>query len=334
MPSDASSRETILAALAGPIGAFRSALSLTLEQVRGFLASHQTGATGDGPPEKALLGEFAKGRVDFERFGALLARAPAIDLLSLGRIQDACEVLREVEGGRIGEVRAEPGGDLRDAVARALASVGRAFGAARVFDLARAGRYRDADHGAFLDSFPFHRWSRAERLVAPPLVVHANGRGLRAEPLAEFLDGGVKIVLEVAGESPLVPLVRLITPGTFVLQTADGAGLDRFAAWSGPGIAAWVPEGAALFSHDPALGPDPWDRLRVGFLPVAGRIPRGGRSARQEAEELRQLAAMATRPPAPPQLPAAAPAARAAAADPADRLAAWLLAQADLKDTG
>jgi hypothetical protein len=336
MPSEAD-LDTILKSLAVPIGAFRSALALTLEQVRGFLASQESAGGGDGPPEKALLGEFATGRIDFERFGSLLARVPAIDAFSRTRIEEAYEVLRDAEAqsAHVAAVRAEPGGDLRGAVARGLAAVGRAFGAARVYELARTGRYRDADHGSFLDSFPFHRWSRAERLIAPPLVVHVPGHDLRAEPLAEFLDGAVKIVLDIAGESPLVPLVRLVTPGTFVLQTKDESGLDRFAAWSGPGIAARVPEGTALFLHDPALGPDPWDRTRVDFLPEPGRLPRGGRSVRQEAEEVRQLAALAARPAAPPVAPATAGApgrepARAAA-DPADRLAAWLIAQADLK---
>jgi len=332
MPSDPAV-EPILESLAGPIEAFRSALALTAEQVRGFLAAQTSGGSG-GPAERARLGDFAKGRIDFDRFGSLLAGEPAVDASALGRIEDAYEVLREVErrAEQVVVVHTDPGGDLREAVARTFASVGRAFGAARVFELARTGRYREADHRSFLESFPFHRWSRAERLVAPPLVVHVNGHGLRAEPLVEFLDGGVKIVLKVAGESPCVPLVRLITPGTFVLQTKDAKGLDRFAAYTGPGIAALVPEGAALFAHDPALGEDPWDRLRVDFLPEAGRVPHGGRSARQQAEELRQLQAMATRPPPPPAIPVAG--APVAAAEPADRLAAWLLAQADLKDTG
>jgi hypothetical protein len=332
MPSDANI-DPVLRSLAGPIGAFRSALALTLEQMRGFLASQQAARGQEGPPEKALLGAFAEGRIDFERFGSLLDRTPSVDAFSLGRIEDAYEVLRELDGSRIGEVHAEPHGDLREAVARGLGALGRAFGAARVFELARTGRYREAEHGPFLDAFPFHRWSRAERLVAPPLLVHVDGRGLRAEPLAEFLDGAVKIVLLVAGEPPLVPLVRLITPGTFVLQTRDGKGLDRLAAWSGPGIAAVVPEGPALFAHDPALGPEPWSRMHVEAMPELSRVPRGGRSARQEAEEVRQLEALATRPPEPPPIAAAA-AAPAGSAEPADRLAAWLLAQADLKDAG
>jgi hypothetical protein len=322
MPSDA-----VRKSLAVPIGAFRSALALALEQVRAFLSS--AAASGAGSAEASLLGSFASGRIDVARFGSLLARAPAANASALARIRDAYEALREAEeqAGLVGEVRAEPGADLREAVARALATMGRAFGAARVHELARTGRYREADHASWLDSFSFERWSRAERMIAPPLVVHVNGRGLRAEPLAEFLDGAMKIVLEVAGESPLVPLVRLVTPGTYVLQTKDATGLDRFAAFAGPGIAAIVPEGSALFVHDPAEG------LRIDLLPEPGRIPRGGRSARQEAEELKQLAAMAARPAAPPKPPAVA-SPETPAPDPADRLAAWLLARADLKDTG
>jgi hypothetical protein len=337
MPSDVG-ESPVRDHLKGPIGAFRSAVALTREQVRGFLAAQQPAEGPEGPPpEGRMLGAFAAGRIDVSRFASLLARAPAADPAALACIEDAYEVLREeAEEARIREVHAEPAGDLRDAVARALASVGRAFGAARVFELARTGRYREAEHRSFLDSFPFPRWSRQERMIAPPLVVHVSGRNLRAEPLAEFLDGAMKLVLVVTGEAPLVPLVRLVTPGTFVLQAKDPAALDRFAAFAGPGIAAILPEGSALFAHDPALGADSWDRLRVELLPETGRVPRGGRSARQEAEEVHQLQAMAARPPGPP--PVAAGAAGSphpvAGAGPADRLAAWLLAQADLKNTG
>ena len=56
----------------------------------------------------------------------------------------------------------EVGGDLYAAVDRALSDAGRAFGAARVFELARAGRYVAAEHDPMLAAFPFRSWSAAE----------------------------------------------------------------------------------------------------------------------------------------------------------------------------
>jgi hypothetical protein len=64
----------------------------------------------------------------------------------------------------------------------------------------------------------------------------------------------------------------------------------------------------------------------------------GGASGAQQSEELRQLRQLAARPEAPPApapLPTAASGpATPTAVDPADTLAAWLLAQADLTDLG
>jgi hypothetical protein len=228
------------------------------------------------------------------------------------------------------------GGDLRAGVARALADLGRAFGAVRTFEVARSGGRRAGEAAAALDGFPYARWSRGERRAAPPLVVAVDGADLRAGVLAEFLDGAQKIVLVVRGPCAPAALVRLVTPGTFVLQSADGTGLDRFAEWGGPGIAALVPDTAARFAHDPAGGAAAWQRLSVAHLPEGDpRISVGGASGAQQAEELRQLRMLAARPEAPPGA-VAVPVAGAApqAADPADKLAAWLLSQVDLSDLG
>jgi len=321
MPSDESG---IAAALRGAQDAFRSAVMATVEQVRGFLAAQRSGG-GNGVA--AELGRFAAGRIDFERFTSLLEDRGALDSAALERVE-AVHGLLSALANRLHEVDVPAGASLRDAVAAALAEAGRVFGAVRVFEHVRAGRYREAEHAPLLEEFPYERWSGAERLLAPPLLVRVEGRGIRAEGLAEFLDGAQKLVLLIRGESPLAPLARLVTPRTFVLQTHDGTGLDRFLAWEGPGIAALVPESAARFVHDPAGGPAPWDRLTIGFLPEARAA--AGRSAAQQAEERSQLEALASRPPA----PAAPPPMEAAAvpADPVDRLAAWLLSQADLKD--
>jgi hypothetical protein len=73
--------------------------------------------------------------------------------------------------------------------------------------------------------------------------------------------------------------------------------------------------------------------LTVGFLPE--KEPRGsigGVSGAQQAEELRQLKALTRKSEAP--APAAAGSGMPVAAGPADKLAAWLLSQADLSDLG
>jgi hypothetical protein len=104
--------------------------------------------------------------------------------------------------------------------------------------------------------------------------------------------------------------------------------LATLAAWPGPGTGALLPPTSSVFTHDPAAGPELWQRLAVaksrdGHL---GRL--GGLSAAQQTEEILQLEAMAA-PPAAPTAPLGTTPV-ASAADPTDRLAAWLLQQANL----
>jgi hypothetical protein len=112
----------------------------------------------------------------------------------------------------------------------------------------------------------------------------------------------------------------------------------------GPAIAAWCRRAAARFVHRP--GPAEATlaaRLEILHLPAAEpREAVGSFSPFQQAEELALLRSLATPPagerpgrfatPAPPAggTPAAPAAAPAEPADPAERLAAWLLRQADL----
>lgn len=332
MPSDPRV-QLALDAMRGPIQSFRSALSTTKDQVESYLAAQTPSTNGQVGRLSAELGPFAEGHVDVGRLTSLLTDAPAADPRTLEGIAEVGQTLADLAGR--GEdlfvVDVSPGDCLRDAVAKTLAEIGRGFGAARVFELCRANGTAPSGQTQTLSGFPFRRWGKSHRRLAPPLVVLADGGDLHAEGLAEFLDGAVKFVLVVRGESPPAPLVRLITPDTFVVQTADATGLDRLAAWTGPGIAAIVPDGAALFVHDPAAGPALSERLTVTAMPdEAPRKALGGRSAAQQAEELRQLKALASAP-APPAGAAAAPAgATAAAGDPVDRLASWLISQAGL----
>lgn len=337
MPSD--DRIALAAeAVAVQAGAFRSALATTIEQVRDYLARHR--APADGPAERcgAELGDFASDRIDTERFGRLFLSADGAEPAAIAPIERALDTLAALTAERdtLFRVTVDEGGNLREAVARTLAHVGRAFGAARVVALSQSDRYRDAEHADLVGAFPFERWNKTERRVAPPLVVVVHGRDLRPAGLVEFLDGAQKIVLIVNGKCPPASLVRLVSPSTFVLQTVDGTGLDRFAGWRGPGVAALVTDSAARFVHDPAAGAALHDRLTVHHAPrERPRKPLGGISSAQQMEELEQLTALGARParvPAPlPAEPESAPA-RAAPASSADRLAAWLISQADLPD--
>ena len=155
-PADAA-----LAAVARQSEAFRSALALTLDQVRNELDVRAAREDGTGARAAAELGRFAAGRIDPERFAALTSASLSEDDSWLEPARRALETLRAVKSRRDGlfSARVEPGGDLYAEVDRALADAGRAFGAARVFELARAGQYVAADHDPMLSAFPFRRWS-------------------------------------------------------------------------------------------------------------------------------------------------------------------------------
>ncbi len=335
MPSD-ERIESALEALSGQTKSFRSALANTIEQIRNFQASHGSATEGKVARMKEELGPFATGLIDADKFSALFADSLKLDTLTLETIDKALQTLTELasRGDKLFVVEVAHGESLRDRVAAALEDLGRAFGAARVFEMSKFGRFPDNEHARSLGSFPFHRWSRGERRMAPPLVVSVEGCDLRAAGLAEFMDGLEKLVLVVRNESTPVPLVRLITPGTFVQQTVDPADLNRLASWSGPGIAALVPESAARFVHDPGAGADAGARLTIDSLPEdRRRKPVGGVSVSQQSEELLQLKSVAgqmgVKPAAEPVVAGAA-----ASSDPVDKLAAWLLSQANLKNIG
>lgn len=342
MPSD--SRMAIaLRALAGPVEVYRSAVAATAEEARGYLAGQRSGEDGAEESAAAELGPFAAGRIDVRRFAGLLDRGAAVDAGALERVERASELLSDVaaRGDDAFCSKVAAGQRLRDVVARHWEEWGRAFGAARVVALTMRGGLEPGTDDRLFGPLGFVRWSEDERRLAPPLAIELDGADLRAADLIEFLDGGVKIVLVVRGASPPAPLVRLITPATFVLQTAGEAGLDRFAAAEGPAVAALVPESGAQFVHDPGAGAEPWQRIEIMHVPE--QEPRraiGGMSVRQQSEELKQLLTLARGPAraagegaaAEGEPATAATAATAAVEDPVERLAAWLLSQADLDD--
>lgn len=333
MPSDTRLANAV-GALAAPIGRYRSAVAATLEDVRGRLAAHHSGADGRAAQLKAELGPFAEGRIDVNKLASVLGEEQALDPAAFRDLERAFEALTAIadRGAGLFHVEVAPAGDVTSAVAARLAEAGRAFAAARMAALAARGQAQPLNGGALpLDAFGFSRWNAGERRLAPPLVVTVRGGDLRVGGLADFLDGGQKIVLVVDGECAPAPLARLITPNTLVIQTDAAEGLDQLASWPGPGVAALVPASAARFVHHPAEGAEPWSRLTLQHLPQAPRTAVGGLSPAQQAEDLRQLAALSTPPKA--SLPVGMPTGAALpTADPVDHLAAWLLQQANLSE--
>lgn len=331
MPSDSRVGQA-LEALALPIAEFRALVQGALTQTGSWLAAQEADGEARAAAARADLGPFGAGHLDAAGFAALFPRSAAAGPAALDALRAAAGVLTSVRerGDALFSAEVPPGGRLGDTVNAALAQAGRAFGAVVVSELVRSGRYRVGEHAHLLDRFEFRTWNRTERRFAPPLVVELDGADLRASDLSLFADGREKVILVVRGGCAPAPLARCITPGTFVLQTADGSGLDRLTAFDGPAIAAMVPEGAAVFLHEPSGGRETWQRLTVKQLPEAPTGSIGGMSAWQMREDLRLLADLAATPFAVP-LAAGAGAVRAVgASDAAERIAHWLLSEAGL----
>jgi hypothetical protein len=321
-----------LEALGHPIAEFRALVQGALAQAESWLADQNADEGEHAARAAAELGVFATGRVDAARFASLFPLAEPAGSAALAALRSAADTLRSVRerGDELFAVEVEPGARLGDSVNAALAEAGRAFGAVVISELVRGGRYRADEHDRLLDAFEFHTWNKTERRFAPPLVVVLDGADLHASDLAAFADGREKLVLVVRGPCAGAPLARCITPGTLVLQTVDGGGLDRVAAFEGPAIAAMLPEGAAVFLHDPAGGREPWQRLTVRHLPEMPKRSIGGMSVWQMSEDLRLLTDLARTPFTVPSAGGSAPASAVGASDAADRIAGWLLGQSGL----
>jgi hypothetical protein len=287
-----------LDALAEPIAEFRSMLASTSEQIRLLISTRVERNGSSREVARAEFGDFAAGRIDPDRMAKLLARVEPPELEHadvVSRTLDVCtELLDRRENLFLVIVR--EGDDLRDAVGRALAEIGRAFAATRIVELITKGEYDAAEHAGLLEGHPFDNWSRAEREVSLALIVRVSGQDLRVGGLANFLDRSFKLVLIVDGESPPAPLVKLITPRVLVEQSTDPQELDWIARYNGPGVVALMPDEAAHFRHDPAGGPTLADRIVITQLPP--RNPRRLRhsSAFQQKQDLAQLEALAATP--------------------------------------
>ncbi len=326
MPSD-SRVGAALAALQTPIAEFRAAVQGALAQADAFLLAQSADGTAQAALAGVELGHFAEQRVDAARFAALFPAVVAADAEAMAALERARGILRAVGTRGDASFVAEVSGGLKlgATIDAALAAIGSAFGAIIITELVRGGRYKAAEHARLLDPTEFRAWNRAERRFAPPLIVEVDGADLYAGALLDFADGREKIVLVVRGDAPPAPLARCITPGTFVLQTVDASGLDRIAGFEGPAIAALMPEGAAVFMHDPSAGKEAWQRVAVRHLPPMPTKGLGGMSKWQMGEDLKMLADLARTPFAVPG-PGGAKGAPAMGSDEAvDRIANWLL---------
>ncbi len=310
--------------------AHRSAVAMTAEEVRGYLVAHDEVTGGRTEQTASELGLIGERNIEVTRFASLVNEEPVLNGEAGEVMKASLDVLQSLL--RRGEddfvVSVPAGGNLVEAVRAALGVAGGAFGAARIVRLARNGAYRASTHDTWLKLFPFSDWNTSERNLAPPLAAEVDGADLRVAGLADFLDGRVKVVLIVTGVAPPAPLVRLISPGVFVAQSTDDTPLERLAAWEGPGIVALMPRGTARFTHDPEAGADLAERLTVTELPESPPRKRiGAYTARQQQDELAQLASLQN---AGPSAAATSPALPGASANPVDKLATWLLQQADL----
>lgn len=326
MPSDPRTA-LALSALQQSTAEFKSAVAGALAQAESFLAAQSARPDALARQSARELGVFGAPRLDADRFAALFSRAIPIDASSREALERATAILRTVSqhGDSLFVTEVSEGRALGATIDEALAVAGRAFGAIIITELVRGGRYRPAEHDRLLDGAEFRAWNKAARRFAPPLVVELRGADLHAGALLDFADGREKLVLVVRGDAPPAALARCITPGTFVLQSVDGQGLDRLAGFDGPAIAALLPEGGAVFLHDPGKGVEPWQRLSVTHLPKAPTKAIGGLSAWQMGQDLKMLADLARTPFAVPGQGGAKAAPAMGRGEAVDRLAGWLL---------
>lgn len=318
MPSE--DRTTIaLEAIRPRLELFKSAVAVTVEDIRGLLA----GGGESGEDQTVALGKFASGHVDVDRFSSFTRSSARVDSDAEVPIRAARDVLGKLlkEGDDLFVLKLPEGTNLAAAVSRRLTVIGLAFAAAHVTDLAKRGQYKAEEHELLLDGLAWSDWSQAERALSPGLVVELYGSDFVPSQVAPYLDAGMKIVFVVDGEAPAAAMSRLVTPGLFVQQACGDNALEAFTEYSHTAAAALVPEGSAEFLHDPDAGETTWERFTSLKLPREVRKRSiGGISPAQQAEDLALLETLAVVP---------SPGGDAAS-DPAGKLSAWLLSQANL----
>ena len=314
MPSD----ERVNAALsfiAAERDTFRSALAATLEQVRGIVTNHKDVA--------AELGAFANGRIKFDRFAEIVEKDSKPKKAALNSIRHAQQLLTATlsVGDQLHMVDVPENGDLLAITQEALATAGRAFAAAYMIELIRSGREDENKEEVLLGALLPERWTRAERDIAPPLVVRVNGDDLRVSGFEDLLQGNQKIVLLVDGFAPPAALVRLISPSVFVMQCRTVEELKKLSTVRGPAIAAVFSDDAAVFTYDGSL--------TVEVMPQdQPKRPTRTQTVFRQREDLELLQRLTTAPAT--ALATAIESVQPPETNPGDKLAAWLLKQVEL----
>jgi hypothetical protein len=302
--------------------AFRSALAAALEQVRGIMAA---GNHVEAAPERVghELGAFAAGRIQFDRFADIATQESKPKKAELNTIRHAQQLLAATlaMGDELHILDAPEKSDLAAIVHEALATSGRAFAAAYAIERIRTGRDAQASEETLLAPLMPERWTRAEREIAPPLVVRVDGSDLNVSGFADLLQGAQKIVLLVDGSAPPAALARLISPHVFVMQCRAIEDLAKLSDVDGPAIAAVINEPAAVFT---------WNRVTLAVDNLPAELPkRPLRTAtiarqREDLEWLKVLAKLLTQKEVPAAIETSEP------AQPGDKLAAWLLRQVEM----
>jgi hypothetical protein len=310
-----------LDAVRSRIEQFHSALIVTSNQVQGLLAG--SGTTPEDQNE--TLGKFAKGKMDMQRFASFAPKAPRIEAEAEAPVRAAHEVLKSLlaEGDDLFVIKATQGRGLGHQLSVRLAHIGRAFAAARVVELAKNGAYKEDKHAETLQRFPYATWNSSERALAPALIVEVSGSDFKPSAIVPLLDTNMKVVFIVDGDAPAAALSRVISPRVFVQQETGDASLDAFADYQGIAVAAYLPDTAVSFVHDPSAGSTTYERfVSVTFPKEVRKRPIGGISPAQQAEDYTLLESLSV----PPEI------AGEAASDPAGKLSAWLLSQTDLSN--
>jgi hypothetical protein len=240
-------------------------------------------------------------------------------------VHAAQDVLKSLlaEGDDLFIINMTEGRGLGHSLSVRLASIGRAFAAARIVDLAKNGAYKEDKHAATLERFPYAQWNSSERALAPALVVNVSGEDFKPSSVVPLLDTNMKIIFNVSGDAPAAALSRVISPRVFVQQITNEPDLAAFTAFNGIAVAAFLPDTAVSFVHDPSAGSTTYERFTsITFPKEVRKRPIGGISPAQQAEDYTLLESLSV----PPEIAGEAP------TDPAGKLSAWLLSQTDLAD--
>ncbi len=248
-----------LEAVRSRIDQFHAALTVTSGQVSGMLA----GSTDTKADQSEALGHFAKGKMDMDRFNTFAPKARVIDAGSEAPIRAAQEVLKSLlaQGDDLFVIDMDEGKGLGHTLSVRLASIGRAFAAARVVDLAKNGAYKEDKHAATLERFPYAEWNSKERSLAPALMVNVSGADFKPSSIVPLLDTNMKIIFNVKGDAPAAALSRVISPRVFVQQITGEPDLKAFSEYKGIAVAAFLPETAVSFIHDPSAGSTTYERF-------------------------------------------------------------------------